>query len=406
MLGTIEGHGQKRFLRETHRTVAPGETLARVAPLMRGMGITRLANITGLDRIGLPVAVACRPNSRGLAVAQGKGLDLTAAKVSAVMESIESYHAERIELPLRLGSQAELGATHRVADVSRLPATVGSGFHAHRPVLWIEGRDLLQDEPAWVPYEVVETNYTYPLAHGSGCFQATTNGLASGNHLLEAVSHALCEVVERDAIAVANAKGSAYRASRRIDLGSVRDETVTDVLHRLDDAGVNVAAWDLTTDVGLPCVRATIVDRIGWLPAYAVDGSGCHPTRGVAMLRALLEAVQSRLTFIAGSRDDNFRDDYERLLDPAFAERAREEIAAGEAKVRFDDLPDARHETFRDDVAHELERLRAAGISEVIVVDLSRRGAGPSVVRVVVPGLEGVSTRDDYVPGARARAVS
>ena len=58
----------KTYRAGTHRSTAPEETLARVAPLLPALGITRLANITGLDRIGIPVVVACRPNSRSLAV--------------------------------------------------------------------------------------------------------------------------------------------------------------------------------------------------------------------------------------------------------------------------------------------------------------------------------------------------
>ena len=40
--------------------------------------------------------------------------------------------------------------------------------------------------PVWVPLELVDANYTLPFPSGSGCFQANTNGLASGNHRLEA----------------------------------------------------------------------------------------------------------------------------------------------------------------------------------------------------------------------------
>jgi ribosomal protein S12 methylthiotransferase accessory factor len=74
----------KAHRRGCHRAVAPHETLARLRPLLAGMGITRVADITGLDRIGIPVFVACRPNSRSLAVSQGKGLDADAARVSAI----------------------------------------------------------------------------------------------------------------------------------------------------------------------------------------------------------------------------------------------------------------------------------------------------------------------------------
>ncbi len=84
----------KRYRRGTHRVAAPAETLARLRPLAAAMGITRLGNITGLDRIGIPVAVAVRPNSRSVSVAQGKGLDLPQAMASALMEACEGFHAE------------------------------------------------------------------------------------------------------------------------------------------------------------------------------------------------------------------------------------------------------------------------------------------------------------------------
>src|SRR5262249_47188814 len=45
----------KSFVEGTHRTVRPEETLARYTPLLDRMGITRIANITGLDHIGIPV---------------------------------------------------------------------------------------------------------------------------------------------------------------------------------------------------------------------------------------------------------------------------------------------------------------------------------------------------------------
>ena len=60
----------------THRILSPAETVARVTPLMALMGITRVADVTGLDRIGVPVVMVCRPNARSLAVSQGKGCDL------------------------------------------------------------------------------------------------------------------------------------------------------------------------------------------------------------------------------------------------------------------------------------------------------------------------------------------
>src|SRR4030081_492760 len=100
----------------THRTVDPAETIARIRPFMPAMAITRIANITGLDCIGIPVVTVCRPNSRSLAVSQGKGLDLVSAQASGLMESIEFYHAERVLLPLKLASYEELRYAQRLVD--------------------------------------------------------------------------------------------------------------------------------------------------------------------------------------------------------------------------------------------------------------------------------------------------
>src|ERR671923_2097286 len=122
MTGPSRERALKGHRRGTHRLVAPGATVERIAPLKSRMGITRVANVTGLDRIGIPVVMVCRPNARSIAVSQGKGLDLDAARASGLMESVETYHAETITLPLRYCSHEDLRYSHAVVDVGRLPA--------------------------------------------------------------------------------------------------------------------------------------------------------------------------------------------------------------------------------------------------------------------------------------------
>jgi YcaO-like protein with predicted kinase domain len=63
------------------RSRTSSETWAAVQPLLQEIGITRVGDITGLDRIGIPVWIAVRPNSRTLSVSQGKGLDAPAARI-------------------------------------------------------------------------------------------------------------------------------------------------------------------------------------------------------------------------------------------------------------------------------------------------------------------------------------
>ncbi|MCW2243857.1 YcaO-like family protein [Azospirillum canadense] len=392
----------------THRIVAPEQTLARVAPFLPVMGITRVANVTGLDTVGIPVVMVTRPNSRSVSVAQGKGVTLAAAKASGVMESVESYHAERITLPLKYGSYEELRWSHPIVDVHRLPRLDSGGFTPHTPMLWLEGTDLLGGGPKWVPFEMVHLNFTLPLPPGSGSFVAGSNGLASGNSLAEAIGHAITELVERDGATLWRLRGLEAQEATRIDPATVNDPVCASLLDRFDAAGVDVGLWEITSDIGLPAFLCRIVTRED-APQQSIRpalGMGCHAAREVALSRALTEAAQSRLTFIAGARDDMPRAEYERHLDPVQHERWKTRITGGTGVRDFATVPTFSGRTIEDDLAHQLDRLRAVGIEEVVAVDLTKPEFGIPVARVVIPGLEGIDESPDYLLGARARAVA
>jgi ribosomal protein S12 methylthiotransferase accessory factor len=399
----------KRFRGGTHRLRPPEDTLARVRPLMPLLGITRIADITGLDTLGIPVVMVCRPNARSLSVSQGKGLLLAAAQASGLMESVEMWHAEHLTLPLKLASLNELRFTHRMVDLAGLPRSSANSFHAELRMLWVEGRDWLQEGAStWLPHEVVHMDYRLPLPPGSGAFFMSSSGLASGNHLLEALSHAVCELVEHDATTLWSLGGEAARRRTRLDLGTVDDPACCQVLERYERAGISVAVWETTSDIGLPSFVCMIADRepAPLRPLAPAGGMGCHPTREVALLRALTEAAQSRLTLIAGSRDDVTHGafhDHERAL-AAWRELLDWTQADGPQR-RFQEVPTWEEETFDEDVAWELERLRAAGLRQMVAVELTKPELGIPVVRVVIPGLEGQHDAPGYVPGARAQRV-
>ncbi|MGH6928486.1 MAG: YcaO-like family protein, partial [Dongiaceae bacterium] len=154
--------------------VGPNQTVERLRPLLPAMGITRIANVTGLDYLGIPVVMVARPNSRVLAVTQGKGVDLDHAKASGVMEAVESYHGERISLPLKLLTHSEIARLHAVVDPATLPSVPDSLYHPNLPILWIEGFDLVARRPIWLPYESVHVNFSLPLPQGSGCVTSST----------------------------------------------------------------------------------------------------------------------------------------------------------------------------------------------------------------------------------------
>jgi YcaO-like protein with predicted kinase domain len=397
--------GFKAYRRGTHRTVDPAATLARVRPHLQAMGITRIANVTGLDRIGIPVVMACRPNARSLAVSQGKGLTLDAARASAVMEAIELHHAERIELPLRLATTRDLARHHRLVDLDALPPMADSRYHPDLPLLWIEARDLLTELPAWIPYELVHANYTLPLPQSSGCFNASTNGLASGNHLLEALNHAIAEVVERDGVTLWNHLDGARREQTRIDLGTVDDGACADALAMLETAEFAVAVWDTTSDVGIPSFYCLIADR-RHPDAHSGAGAGAHPARNIALLRALTEAVQVRTTYITGSRDDLRPQEFTPPAIEQKLRRARMLMAGRAGRREFGAVPSHEAPTCAADLAWMLARLRAVGVTQVLAIDLSPRDLGIAVARVVIPGLEGPDDHDRYLPGERARRLA
>ncbi len=396
----------KRFFHGTHRTCTPEETLARLRPLLPAMGITRIANVTGLDRTGIPVVMVCRPNARSVTVSQGKGLTLAAAKASGVMEALEVWHAERIMNPLKLASFQEMREGYSTAEISGLPMARASRYTAHLPLLWIEGEDQMGSGSAWVPFELVSANYTLPLPPGSGCFQANTNGLAAGNHWLEAVSHGLCEVVERDARTLWKLRSPAAQAARALDPRSVDDLTCRGVIERYESADLDVRIWDTTTEVGIASFVCLVIGRgDDQGDADPEFGSGCHPSKQIALLRALTEAGQARNTYIAGARDDYFS----HLYSPAARARRRafcqSLVAAAQPERAYEQVPSFESPSIEGDLRWMLARLRAAGFDQVIAVNLAREAISVPVARVIVPGLEGVmdDADGDYAPGSRVR---
>jgi YcaO-like protein with predicted kinase domain len=402
--GTVSPSTCKTYHKGTHRTIAPSGTVSRVLNLLVPLGITRVANVTGLDCIGIPVVMVCRPNARSLAVSQGKGHDLDAARASGMMESIELYHAERITLPLKLASYNELRFSHDLVKVEGLPLISVSAFHPNRTLLWIQGMNAFNSVPTWVPYEMVHMNYTVPFPTGTGCFVMSSNGLASGNHILEAVSHGLCEVIERDAISLFRCKKLSQMAEMRVDLETIKDPDCRSVLDLYKHAGVSVGIWDATSDIGIATFWCVILDESPnpFRQLGPIEGMGCHPVREVALSRALTEAAQGRLTLIAGSRDDNGRARYGKTRDEGLVKRARERLSEPAVR-RFDETPSYVNDTFEEDVKLLLDHLRHIGLEHAIVVDLTKPEFGIPVVRVVVPGLETYHHVQGYVPGARAR---
>jgi len=390
----------KAFWGDTHRTRPPAETWEEWRGHAARFGITRIANLTGLDVIGIPVFTAIRPNSRSLATSQGKALEPIGARVSAFMEAVEFWHAERVRNPVTIESLQALRREGRVvADVERMHR-----YRAIDPALprpWVVGFDLVRACECLVPLEAVSLNRV--VAPGAvGDFQSSSNGLASGNHQLEAIVHGLCEVIERDASRLWQLSPE----MRLVDLTKV-EGTCREVVARIQAAGVHVAAWDTTSDVGVPTFTAVVIDHPEtrlWRRLGVYYGVGTHLDPTVALFRALTEAVQSRVGFISGSRDDGFRSRYRQVTNDQYVADVWAAIRSSSPAVVMPELPSHEQDSFEGDLAVLLAALRRVSITSAIVVDLTREEIAVPVVKVIVPGLEGLGAGE--LPGERLRRAS
>ncbi len=372
----FEAVERKTHLEGTHRVRRLQTTFDRLQPLLAGAGITRVANVTGLDTLGVPVVMVTRPASRSLSVVQGKGISLLAAKVSGLMEGLEHWHAEHVERPLRYCTEHALPrGAHRAP---------GGDTHAAR--LWIQGVEVQSGAPAWVPFGRVHLDYRVTTPQPD--LDVSSNGLASGNTVLEATCHALFEVVERHLAARFYARSVGEQDARRLDLDSL-PATARHWIERIDAGGAAVALWDLSDDLGVAAFRCSILERQydPLRPLPLAHGLGCHADREVALLRAITEAAQSRLTLIVGARDDITRRSLARARSRQRWEWAYLQLKASRCARRLDTVPSHSFSTLNEDLTWLLQQLKRQGHASPLVVDLSKANAPIAVVRVLAPGL-------------------
>jgi ribosomal protein S12 methylthiotransferase accessory factor len=374
--------------------------------MLPAMGITRLANLTGLDRVGIPVCAATRPNARSVSVAQGKGVSLQAAAASATMEAIEGFHAETIHDRAVWATRADLESAGRICVVDGLGAS-GRRLNRRTPIRWIEGQLIGNGARCWVPLEVVSTDFRVPRPSDAGFFPASSNGLASGNHPIEAAIAGICELIERDAAALWARQPPDLHARRVLNPDTIDYGDAVALLHRFRRRRLAITIWDITSDLGVATFQCRVGEpaQRGNSTSDAVIGFGCHPDRRIALVRALTEAAQARLTLIAGARDDLTPRHYARSdADKVWQALADLRPASG-ARQCFSAVPNFLTDDLCDDLAWLRQRLADAGLATIIVVDLTRPEFSIPVMRLIVPGLEGPHDHPRYRPGARARAV-
>ena len=371
---------KKAYNSETQRTIPPEETLLKVESLLPVAGITRVADITSLDRIGIPVFSSIRPMAKdgAISVYNGKGATPVEAKVSAMMEGIERCSAEPSARETVMAAYGALPMGMRAVDPNDL--VLPEGADASVMVPWVEGYDIANNREIWVPSHAVFhplPRFTLPL------FRTNTNGLASGNTREEAIFHALMELIERDAWSLAEI--TRRTGPRVVNVSSGLEK---ELLDKFTNAGVEVIIKDITSDIGIPTIAAVSDDVQLKDPTLLTIGMGTHTNAKIALLRALTEVAQSRLTQIHGAREDTDVADFRRKIGYERTRRLNRYWFESGRDEDFAGIPSSDTDDFLTDISNVIEALGNAGLNNVIVVDLTRPDLGVPVVRVIVPGLE------------------
>lgn len=411
-----------------HRECTSETTYARIAPHLRRTGVTRVANITGLDRVGIPVYNAISPRSFDIiSVYNGKGATEIDAKTSAVMEAVERFAAGLPMRPVAVASYTELEASgRRVLDPRSCNFEFHRAYTLDTPICWVEGYDLMNECAVLVPQFLAGYYLSF---HEVPCFPvSTTNGIASGNSLEEAIAHALCEVIERDdwtmADLVSNRLASFAAPQQDTPVGAAISAWAKDLhpsvdpgslperaqffMEKFHEAKIDIEVKNITSPTGIPSFQAVVSEYIADSFSRSHHGIGTHPDAEVAVVRAIAEVAQSRVVDIQAMREDITAagEPVEKALyHVRRSNRANPDawaIKPSSRPIQLQDVPTHASSDVMDDVRTLLERLRARGLEQAIVVDLSPPAVPATVVRVIVPGLESWTVDRNKI-GPRAR---
>lgn len=356
------------------------DRMGSAAAAARRCGVTRLGEITHLDSLGVPVFQAIRPWSRALSVHQGKGLSCEDARLGALMEAVESACAEAFAGPVEIVAWRDLPPAERPADLGDFADLRARSLGPKEAVAWTPARRLLGGQTLWTPLHAVSLDFTRPP---DDRLSRSSNGQAAHFSLAAATDTALLELIERDATATWFTLSPDERTVARVALQTIAYPWFDDLHDRMRAQGLRLVVYQLPAVVPYPVAVASLVDRDRLANRPGAYGVACHPSAEVALRKAVLEAVQSRLTLIAGARDDIYyapagrRRGMGLAPPPPLHGRLKDWGAVADA----DDGPAGGGDLA---IAHALA---ARGYPDAAVIELSEPGAEVVVAKAFVPGL-------------------
>lgn len=401
------------------RIIPVEETIKNILPVSSSIGITRLADITNMDILGIPNFSAVLPGTEDyIWVYSGKGPTRMDAKASALMESIERYSS----LPsgnrkkMIQGSYKELSKVSKTLHPSNVVEPMILEYGDEMIMDFLSGYDLINNERILIPAPLALFRYSpKPPAINPFAYHHT-NGLASGNVLEEAICHSLCELIERDATSLAELNASAlpYNFLRTltkylsdnglqidpvdgtqfvdddskypdVDISNIDFKPISNLVKKFNDAKIPLIIKDITSPIGVPTFNASSIEWITEDYGYLAEGHGTHPDARVALLRAITEVSQTRAANIQGARDDLRKISYGNSNSD---EKKTWQFMKSKNTIQFSDIKSFINDDILDDINFILSRLVSNGLKQVIVVDLTNPQIKIPVVRTLVPGLE------------------
>ncbi len=411
---------QKKWASYGTSRIQPVEkTLDKVYPMITELGISRLANITDMDRLRIPNYSAVLPGTEDyIWVYSGKGPTKNHAKASAIMESIERFSALQRNYTNKLiqGSYEELSKSYNILKYDEVIEPLSFSLDPKMIMDYCMGYDLLNDKDILVPASLVIFRFVPKSPSVNPYAFYHTNGLASGNVMEEAICHALCEVIERDSTSIAELVTSAFQfhilktmensfiqngvkvrtiESKKfiddngifpdVDLNGVKNEHIQDLLKRFNDCQISLNIKNITSNLEIPTFIASSVEWINHDYGYLVEGHGTHPDSRIALMRAITEVSQSRAANIQGSRDDlrKMKYDFEDSDD-----KRSWQFMKSTFDVKFSQIKSFYNEDILDDIQLILKIFREKGLTKSIIVNLTNPKFNIPVVRAIVPGLE------------------
>jgi ribosomal protein S12 methylthiotransferase accessory factor len=395
------------------------ETLSTVLPVSSNIGITRLADITDMDILGIPNFSAVLPGTEDyIWVYSGKGSTRLEAKASALMESVERYCSlpSSNQKKMIQGSYKDVSKVSKTLHPSNVVEPMLFEYDEEMIMDFLPGYDLINNEQILVPTPLGLFRYSPKPPAVNPFAYHHTNGLASGNVLEEAICHSLCEVIERDATSLAELNASAlpYNALRTmtkflsdngveidpidstefvdddskfpdVDISNINFKPASNLVKKFNDAKIPLIIKDITSPIGIPTFNASSIEWISEDYGYLAEGHGTHPDARIALLRAITEVSQTRAANIQGARDDLRKISYGNSNSD---EKKTWQFMKSKNSIQFSEIKSYVNDDILDDIKLILSRLNSNGLTKAIVVDLTNPQIMIPVVRTIVPGLE------------------